>query len=56
MRIATVGVGYADGLPRAAGNAAMAEIDGAPVPLVGRADVTTAPEDALRSVRTVTLR
>jgi alanine racemase len=54
MRIATIGVGYADGLPRAAGNAAMAEIDGTPVPLVGRVsmdlttlDVTSLPEDAV---------
>ena len=35
-RIATVAVGYADGLPRAASNRAGARFDGAVVPLVGR--------------------
>jgi alanine racemase len=61
-RIATIGVGYADGLPRAAGNAAAAEIDGIPVPLVGRVsmdlttlDVTSLPEDAVGVGTPVTL-
>ena len=42
-RIATVGVGYADGWHRALSNAAHAFFDGAPVPLVGRVsmDLTT---------------
>lgn len=49
-RIATVTVGYADGLLRALSNAGEARFDGAPVPLVGRVsmdlttfDVTAAP-------------
>jgi len=42
-RIATVGVGYADGWPRAASNRGVARFDGMPVPLVGRVsmDLTT---------------
>ena len=42
-RIATVGVGYADGFPRAASNRGEARFDGVPVPLVGRVsmDLTT---------------
>jgi alanine racemase len=42
-RIATVGAGYADGLPRALSNAGRASFDGRPVPLVGRVsmDLTT---------------
>jgi alanine racemase len=42
-RIATLGVGYADGWSRALSNAAAAIFDGAPVPLVGRVsmDLTT---------------
>jgi alanine racemase len=42
-RIATIGVGYADGLPRSAGNTARALIRGRPVPIVGRVsmDLTT---------------
>ncbi|WP_413205593.1 alanine racemase [Rhodospirillum sp. A1_3_36] len=50
-RLATVGVGYADGYPRAAGNRSMGRLGGWPVPLVGRVsmdlitfDVTDAPE------------
>ncbi len=41
--IATVGVGYADGLPRALCNTGRASFDGKPVPLVGRVsmDLTT---------------
>ena len=35
-RIATVGVGYADGYPRCLGNVAQAAFDGARVPVVGR--------------------
>jgi len=42
-RIATIGIGYADGLPRSAGNAAKALIRGHLVPIVGRIsmDLTT---------------
>ncbi len=42
-RIATIGIGYADGLPRSAGNAAKALIRGQLVPIVGRIsmDLTT---------------
>lgn len=53
-RIATIGVGYADGFMRAAGNAAMATIGGRLVPVVGRVsmdlltlDVSELPEDAV---------
>ncbi len=49
-RIATVAVGYADGLPRAAGRPRMALLDGWQVPIIGRVsmdlitlDVTTVP-------------
>jgi alanine racemase len=35
-RIAAVGVGYADGFPRALSNRGIACFDGAPIPLVGR--------------------
>ena len=34
-RIATVGVGYADGYPRILGNAALAAVNGVRVPVVG---------------------
>lgn len=42
-RIATIGIGYADGMPRSAGNAAKALIRGQLVPIVGRIsmDLTT---------------
>lgn len=42
-RIATIGIGYADGLPRAAGGVARASIRGRDVPIVGRVsmDLTT---------------
>lgn len=42
-RIATLGAGYADGLPRSLSNAGRASFDGRPVPLVGRVsmDLTT---------------
>lgn len=42
-RIATIGVGYADGYPRALGNVGAAAIDGVRVPVVGRVsmDLTT---------------
>ena len=42
-RIATLGVGYADGLPRSLSNAGRASFDGGAVPLVGRVsmDLTT---------------
>jgi alanine racemase len=49
-RIATVGIGYADGLHRSLSNRGQAFFDGKPVPLVGRVsmdlttfDVTEAP-------------
>ncbi len=55
MRIATIGIGYADGLPRAAGDAVTATINGAKVPLAGRVsmdlttlDVTSLPDDAVQ--------
>lgn len=51
-RIATIGVGYADGFMRAAGNAAKASIAGRLVPVVGRVsmdlltlDVSEVPEE-----------
>ncbi len=42
-RIATIGIGYADGLPRAAGGTAAVSIGGRTVPIVGRVsmDLTT---------------
>ena len=42
-RIATLGAGYADGLPRSLSNTGRASFDGRPVPLVGRVsmDLTT---------------
>lgn len=42
-RIATIGIGYADGLPRAAGGGAKASIQGRTVPIIGRVsmDLTT---------------
>lgn len=52
MRVATVGVGYADGYLRSLGNCGIAEIAGRRVPLVGRVsmdlicfDVTAIPRD-----------
>ena len=51
-RIATIGIGYADGLPRAAGGLAMAAIDGRTVPLIGRVsmDLTTLDVSGLDAV------
>ena len=59
-RIATVGVGYADGYPRSLANAATAGFDGAIVPLVGRVsmdlstfdvtDTAAGPGDALELI------
>ena len=53
-RIATIGIGYADGLPRAAGGVAKASIQGRTVPIVGRVsmdlttlDVSELSEDAV---------
>ena len=42
-RIATIGIGYADGLPRAAGGGGKASISGRTVPIIGRVsmDLTT---------------
>lgn len=51
-RIATIGIGYADGLPRAAGGAAKASIQGRAVPLIGRVsmDLTTVDVSGLDEV------
>jgi alanine racemase len=53
--LATVGIGYADGYPRALGNRAFAMVGGVRVPVVGRVsmdslilDVTALPEGAAR--------
>jgi alanine racemase len=61
-RIATVGVGYADGFLRSLGNRANGYIDGTRVPMVGRVsmdlitfDVTDIPEDLCRPGDTVEL-
>jgi len=55
-RIATIGVGYADGLPRALGNRGAAWFDGQRLPIAGRVsmdsmtlDVTDLPEGKLRA-------
>lgn len=45
-RIATIGVGYADGIPRALSNRATAFFDGAPIPLVGRVSMDLMTFDA----------
>jgi alanine racemase len=54
-RIATIGVGYADGLPRTLGNRGAAWVGGKRMPIVGRVsmdsitiDVTTLPPDDAR--------
>lgn len=54
--IATIGVGYGDGLPRSLGNRGAAWFGGARLPIVGRVsmdslsiDVTDLPSDALRA-------
>ena len=49
--IATVALGYADGLPRAASNKGMAAIGGSRVPVVGRIsmDLTTLDVSALKT-------
>jgi alanine racemase len=59
-RIATLAIGYADGLPRAAGNRGHVLLRGRRAPLVGRIsmdlttlDVTAIPEAALDDVATV---
>ena len=51
-RIATIGIGYADGLPRAAGGAAKASIQGRTVPIIGRVsmDLTTLDVSGLDAV------
>jgi len=61
-RIATVGVGYADGYLRSASGAGTAYIDGIPIPVVGRVsmdmitlDVTSVPENLARPGMTVDL-
>jgi alanine racemase len=45
-RIATVGVGYADGMPRTLSNRAMAFFDGEAIPLVGRVSMDLMTFDA----------
>ncbi len=54
QRVATVGIGYADGLLRAAGNRALFSVHGITVPVIGRismdlitVDVTAVPESLL---------
>jgi alanine racemase len=60
VRIATLGIGYADGLPRAAGNHAEVLVAGGRAPIVGRVsmdlttvDVSALPQTALGDVATV---
>ena len=60
VRIATLGLGYADGLPRAASNRGEVLLAGLRVPIVGRVsmdlttvDVTTVPQTAVGDVATV---
>lgn len=60
VRIATLGLGYADGLPRAASNKAEVLIAGRRVPIVGRVsmdlttvDVSAVPQTAIGDVATV---
>ncbi len=55
MRLATVAVGYADGLPRSLGNAGSAWVDGIRLPIVGRVsmdsmiiDITALPDGRLK--------
>lgn len=61
-RLATVGVGYADGYRRELGNRAHASVAGVRVPVVGRVsmdlltlDVSAVPTDAVRAEDAVTL-
>jgi alanine racemase len=61
-RIATVGIGYADGLPRLQGQPVFATLAGYKVPLVGRVsmdlsafDVSNVPEAVLEQAETLTL-
>jgi alanine racemase len=60
VRIATLAIGYADGLPRAAGNRAEVLLAGQRAPIVGRVsmdlttvDVTALPQTAIGDVATV---
>jgi len=60
VRIATLGLGYADGLPRAAGNHAEVLLSGGRAPIVGRVsmdlttvDVTALPQTAIGDAATV---
>ena len=60
VRIATLGLGYADGLPRAASNRAVVLLAGRRAPIVGRismdlttVDVTAIPQTAVGDVATV---
>lgn len=59
-RVATLAIGYADGLPRAAGNRARVLLHGRPAPVVGRVsmdlttiDVTAHPEARLGDLATI---
>ncbi len=61
-RLATVGVGYADGWLRSSSNRGMGMLAGRPVPIVGRVsmdlmtfDVSSVPEADLRAARTIAL-
>lgn len=55
MRLATLAIGYADGLPRSLSNCGAVYVDGIRLPIVGRVsmdstivDISALPEDALR--------
>jgi alanine racemase len=52
-RVATLAIGYADGLPRAAGNRARVLVHGRPAPIVGRVsmDLTTIDVSGLAETR-----
>lgn len=45
-RIATLGIGYADGLPRSLSNAGAAWLDGSPLPIVGRVSMDSITVDS----------
>ncbi len=54
-RLATLAIGYADGLPRSAGNRGVVHLDGRPLPIVGRVsmdsvvvDLSAIGDDALQ--------
>lgn len=62
MRLATLGIGYADGVPRNLSKDAFARIDGTPCPIVGRVsmdliviDVTKVSSDLLKTAQSAEL-